>query len=107
MVGGVVATPADVAQKGLDAAQTIAASLKNQELVAKIKGFQGHPYFWRGDFRSARPLYKSAELEAAHSTDLFSLPHGKGVVVLFGLGTIFRILLLGIARFKLKYGLSR
>jgi len=50
---------------------------------------QGDLHFWRGDFRFARPLYKSAELEAAHSTDLFSLPHRKGVVVLFGLAQFF------------------
>jgi tetratricopeptide (TPR) repeat protein/predicted Ser/Thr protein kinase len=59
----------DEAQKELDAALTIASGLKNQELVAKIKGFQGDRYFWRGDFKSARPLYKSAEQEAVHSTD--------------------------------------
>jgi tetratricopeptide (TPR) repeat protein len=59
----------DEAQKELDTAQAIAASLKNQELMAKIKGFQGDRYFWRGDFKSARPLYKSAQQEAAHSND--------------------------------------
>ena len=59
----------DEAQKPLDAAQTIAAGLKNQELAARIKGFQGDRYFYRGDFKSARPLYKSAEQEAVRSTD--------------------------------------
>jgi len=55
------------AQKELDAAQAIAVGLQNQELVAKIKGFQGDRYFWRGDFKSARRLYKSAEQEAVRS----------------------------------------
>ena len=59
----------DEAQKELDTAQAIAASLKNQEMITKIKGFQGDRYFWRGDFKSARPLYKSAQQEAAHSND--------------------------------------
>ena len=59
----------DDAQKELDAAQAIAVPLKNPELLAKIKGFQGDRYFFRGDFKAALPLYKDADSEAAHSTD--------------------------------------
>ena len=57
------------AQRELDAAQNIALGLKNQGLVAKIKGYQGDRYFCRGEFKAARPLYKDAEHEASRTTD--------------------------------------
>jgi tetratricopeptide (TPR) repeat protein/predicted Ser/Thr protein kinase len=57
------------AQTQLDAAQSIALGLKNQGLVARIKGFQGDRYFCRGEFKAARPLYKDAQHEASRTTD--------------------------------------
>src|ERR1700747_1622980 len=50
-------------------AKAPAIQLKNPELLAKIKGFQGDRYLCRGEFKAARPLYKEADSEAAHSTD--------------------------------------
>src|SRR5712692_10671857 len=46
------------AQKSLEEALSLARELKNQALVAQTLNFQADSFFYRGDFKSARPLYE-------------------------------------------------
>jgi tetratricopeptide (TPR) repeat protein len=55
------------AGKNLAEALTVAQQLKNNALVAQTLNFQADLFFYRGDFRSARPLAEQA-LEAASKT---------------------------------------
>jgi tetratricopeptide (TPR) repeat protein/TolB-like protein/predicted Ser/Thr protein kinase len=59
----------DDAQKSLDEALTVAAGLKNQAQVGAVLGYEGDNYFYRGDYKSAAPLYDQALQAASHTTD--------------------------------------
>jgi eukaryotic-like serine/threonine-protein kinase len=57
------------AQKSLEEALSLARELKNQALVAQTLNFQADGFFYRGDFKSARPLYEQALQEASRAND--------------------------------------
>jgi tetratricopeptide (TPR) repeat protein len=59
----------DEAQKNLDEALTLSRELKNQSLIAQTLAYQGDSFFYRGDFKSARPLYDQALQEASRGKD--------------------------------------
>jgi len=59
----------DDAQKSLDEALTVARGLKNQAQVAALLGYEGDNFFYRGDYKSAAPLYDQALQAASHTTD--------------------------------------
>jgi tetratricopeptide (TPR) repeat protein/predicted Ser/Thr protein kinase len=59
----------DEAQKALDEAMTVAREQKNEAKIAELLGFEGDNAFYRGDFRSAGPLYDQAVQKASHTTD--------------------------------------
>jgi eukaryotic-like serine/threonine-protein kinase len=53
----------------LDEALTLARSLQNNALVGKILNFQGERFFYRGDFKTARPLFLQALQVASREKD--------------------------------------
>lgn len=57
------------AQKSLEEALTVAHELKNQAQVAALLGYEGDNFFYRGDYKSAAPLYDQALQAASHTTD--------------------------------------
>jgi tetratricopeptide (TPR) repeat protein len=57
----------DDAEKPLAEAAGVAGELQNKALAAQVLNFQGDRLLYRGDVRSARPLYEQA-LEAASKT---------------------------------------
>ena len=59
----------DDAQKGLEEALTVARDLKNQAKVADLLGFEADNFFYRGDYKSAAPLYQQALQAASRTTD--------------------------------------
>ena len=59
----------DEAQKNLDQALSLARELKSDSLIAEILNFQGDNFFYRGDIRSAKPLFEQASKSAASSKD--------------------------------------
>ena len=59
----------DEAQKSLEEGLRLARELKNQTLVAQTLNFQGNSFFYRGDFKSAKPLYQQALQVASGTTD--------------------------------------
>lgn len=59
----------DDAQKSLDEALTVARGIKNQAQVAAVLGYEGDTLFYRGDYKSAAPLYDEALQAASHTTD--------------------------------------
>ncbi len=59
----------DDAQKSLDEALTVAHGLKNQAQVAVVLGYEADNLFYRGDYKSAAPLYDQALQAASHTAD--------------------------------------
>ena len=59
----------DEAPPSLDEALSLARELQNQPLIAQTLDFQGDQLFYRGDLKSARPLYERALQAASHATD--------------------------------------
>ncbi len=59
----------DEAQKNLQEALSLSRELKNQSLTAQTLDYQGDSFFYRGEFKSARPLYDQALQEASRSKD--------------------------------------
>lgn len=57
------------AQKNLDEALTVARGLKNQAQVAAVLGYEADNFYYRGDYKSAAPLYDQALQAASHTTD--------------------------------------
>jgi tetratricopeptide (TPR) repeat protein len=57
------------AQKSFDEALTVARGLKNQAQIAAVLGYQADSLFYRGDYKSAAPLYDQALQAASHTTD--------------------------------------
>jgi eukaryotic-like serine/threonine-protein kinase len=61
---------AEEAQKILNESLTAAQSAQNEDLAAKILNFQGEGFYYRGDFKSARPLFERAQQSASKAKDL-------------------------------------
>jgi tetratricopeptide (TPR) repeat protein/predicted Ser/Thr protein kinase len=59
----------DDAQKSLDEALTVARGIKNQAQEATVLGYEGDNFFYRGDYKSAAPLYDQALQAASHTKD--------------------------------------
>ena len=59
----------DDAQKSFDEALTVARGLKNQAQEAALLGYEGDNLSYRGDYKSAAPLYDQALQAASHTTD--------------------------------------
>jgi serine/threonine protein kinase/Tfp pilus assembly protein PilF len=59
----------DDAQKSLEEALTVARGLKNQAQVATLLGYEADNFSYRGDYKSAAPLYDQALQAASHTTD--------------------------------------
>ncbi|HLW89021.1 MAG TPA: tetratricopeptide repeat protein [Terriglobales bacterium] len=59
----------DDAQKSLEEALTVARGLNNQAQEAEILGYEGDNFFYRGDYKSAAPLYDQALQAASHTSD--------------------------------------
>ena len=59
----------DESQKNLNEALGIASELKNQILIAQIKGFQGDASFYHGDYKTAYSLYQEARNAGVHTSD--------------------------------------
>jgi eukaryotic-like serine/threonine-protein kinase len=57
------------AQKSLDEALTVARGLKNQAQVAAVLGYEADNFYYRGDYKSAAPLYDQALPAALHTSD--------------------------------------
>jgi len=57
------------AQKSLEEALTVARGLKNQAQVAAVLGYEADNFYYRGDYKSAAPLYDQALQAALHTTD--------------------------------------
>ena len=57
------------AQKTLDESLGAARSAQNDALAAKILNFEGEGFYYRGDFKSARPLFERAQQSAAKAKD--------------------------------------
>jgi tetratricopeptide (TPR) repeat protein/predicted Ser/Thr protein kinase len=57
------------AQKSLEEALTVARGLKNQAQVAAALGYEGDNLVYRGDYKSAAPLYEQALQAASQTTD--------------------------------------
>ena len=57
------------AQKSFDEALTVARGLKNQAQVAAMLGYEADNLFYRGDYKSAAPLYEQALQAALHTSD--------------------------------------
>ncbi len=71
------------AQKGLEEALSLAREFQNQPLVAQTLNFQGDAFFYRGDFKSARALYKQALQVASRNRD-----HEKELISKFNLAKV-------------------
>jgi eukaryotic-like serine/threonine-protein kinase len=59
----------DEAQKNFEEALTLSRELKNESLIAQTLDYEGDSLFYRGEFKSARPLYDQALQEASRSKD--------------------------------------
>jgi eukaryotic-like serine/threonine-protein kinase len=57
------------AQKTLEESLNAALAAKNESLAATILNFQGEGLCYRGDFKSARPLFERAQRSAAKAKD--------------------------------------
>ena len=57
------------AQKTLDESLGVARSAHNDVLVAKVLNFEGENLYYRGDFKSARPLFERAQQSAAKAKE--------------------------------------
>src|SRR6266478_1336156 len=57
------------AQKTLDESLGVARSARNDVLAAKVLNFQGENFYYRGDFKSARPLSERAQQSAAKAKE--------------------------------------
>jgi len=57
------------ARKNLDEALSVAGGLKNQAQLATLQGYEADNFFYRGDYKSAAPLYDQALQAASHTTD--------------------------------------
>lgn len=57
------------AQKILDDSLNAARAAKNDTLTAKVLNFEGESFYYRGDFKSARPLFEGAQQAAIKSKD--------------------------------------
>lgn len=57
------------AQENLAEALNVARGLKNEAQVAAVLGYEADNFYYRGDYRSARPLYDQALQAASHTTD--------------------------------------
>jgi len=57
------------AQEILDKSLGAARAAHNEALAAKILNFQGEGFYYRGDFKSARPLFERSEQSAAKAKD--------------------------------------
>jgi tetratricopeptide (TPR) repeat protein len=57
-------------QKTLDESLNAARSAQAEALVAKILNFQGESFYYRGDFKTARPLFEHAQQSAAKAKEL-------------------------------------
>ncbi len=57
------------ARKSLNEAMSLARELKNQALIAQILNLEGDSFFYRNDFKSARPLFDQASQLALQTTD--------------------------------------
>jgi eukaryotic-like serine/threonine-protein kinase len=55
--------------KPLDEAQTLAQSLKNDTLLARVANSQGDAFFYQGDLKSAKSSYEQAQRLASRSSD--------------------------------------
>ncbi len=60
---------AEEAQKILNESLSAALSAQNEDLAAKILNFQGEGFYYRGDFKSARPLFERAQQSASKAKD--------------------------------------
>src|SRR6266404_2470624 len=56
-------------QKTLDESLNAARSAQAEPLVAIILNFQGESFYYRGDFKSSRPLFERAQQSAAKAKD--------------------------------------
>lgn len=56
-------------QKTLDESLNAARSAQAEPLVAMILNFQGESFYYRGDFKSARPFFERAQQSAAKAKD--------------------------------------
>jgi eukaryotic-like serine/threonine-protein kinase len=61
---------AEEAQKILNESLNFAQSAQNEYLAAKILNFQGEGFYYRGDFKSAQPLFERAQQSASKAKDL-------------------------------------
>jgi eukaryotic-like serine/threonine-protein kinase len=57
------------AQKILEESLKVATAAQSEALIAKTLNFQGEGFLYRGDFKSARPLFERAERSAAKAKD--------------------------------------
>ncbi len=57
------------AQKTLEESLGAARSAQDEALAAKVLNFQGESFYYRGDFKSARPLFERAQQSAAKAKD--------------------------------------
>ena len=57
------------AQKILNESLSTALSTQSEGLASKILNFQGEGFYYRGDFKSARPLFERAQQSASKAKD--------------------------------------
>jgi eukaryotic-like serine/threonine-protein kinase len=57
------------AQKILNESLSTALTAQNEGLASKILNFQGEGFYYRGDFKSARPLFERAQQSASKAKD--------------------------------------
>jgi tetratricopeptide (TPR) repeat protein/predicted Ser/Thr protein kinase len=57
------------AQKILEESLKVARSTQNDVLTAKVLSFQGESFYYRGDYKAARPLFEQAQQSATKAKD--------------------------------------
>src|SRR5262249_61795832 len=57
------------AQNSLEAGLRLARELQETPIAAQMLNFRGDSFFYRGDLKSARPLFEQARREAAGTAD--------------------------------------
>jgi len=74
MLGGsaqalILAGRGDETKNDLDEGLKLSRDLKSDGMIAEIMGYQGDAFFYRGDFKSARPAYTQALQAAVRSKE--------------------------------------
>ena len=57
------------AQKTLEESLNAAVAAKSEDLTAKVLNFEGEGFYYRGDFKSARPLFERAQQSSLKAKD--------------------------------------